>query len=183
MKRLFYHALVMATLFTTTTIYAKTITLYSEPKMDSKVAGTMDTEGGITIVYTPKRGEWIKIANPANGNVGWVKSSILEGDSYNMRIFASRKGAHSYSVYQLDNGNSISNQHPIENEMRNFEQEQLMMQKHIARMLNDMSYFPRATFVPVFLMVERFKSQETPSSTKKEVGLEKAVQTEAANKR
>lgn len=162
MKRL-YSALVVAMLFATTTVTAKTITLYSEPKADSKVSSTMNTETGVTIVYAPKSGDWIKVANPANGEVGWVKSNDLGDHGYNMRIFTSGDGSHSYNVYQIGRGHSQLNQQKLEEEMRYFEQQQRIMQLHMAQMFNSMFYFPQPIFVPVVMLPEQNKLQKKPT--------------------
>lgn len=164
MKWLLYDALVLTALFASATVSAKTIHLYSEPKTDSKVASTMNTEAGVTIVYAPRNGEWIKVANPSNGDVGWVKSSDLGSNGYNMRVFTSGNGTHSYNVYQFGTGNSQFNQKQLESEVRYFEQQQRMMQIHMAHMFNDMFYFPYPVYVPVVMVPERPKLQKTASA-------------------
>lgn len=179
MKRLLFEGLAVTMLFACATVSAKTINLYSEPKTDSKVASTINTEDGVTIVYTPKSGEWIKVANPSNGDVGWVKSNDLGGDGYNMRVFNSGNGTHHYSVYQFGTGNSQFNQKQLENEMQLFEQQQRMMQIHMAHMFNDAFYFPQPIFVPV-LVTERPKLQKPAAA--KESHITKEVQTAKVNK-
>jgi hypothetical protein len=57
MKRLFSYALVVGMVFANVTVHAKTINLYSEPKTTSMVAGKVDTQVSVTIVYTPKNSE------------------------------------------------------------------------------------------------------------------------------
>lgn len=139
---------------------AKNINLYTEPKADSKVVGTVNSEHGVTIVFTPKTGDWIKVANPENGEVGWVKSSELGGNGYNMRITTAGDGAHKYSVYQFGTGGAKYSQQQLEREMRLFEQQQRMMQWHMAHMFNDMFYFPQPIFVPVMVVPEKPKPQK-----------------------
>lgn len=170
----------MVMLFSTTTVIAKTINLYAEPKTDSKVTGVVNTDAGVTIVYTPKSGEWIKVANPNNGDVGWIKSSGLDANGYNMRLFTSGNGTHNYSFYQLGSGHSQFSQKQIENNMRNFEKQQRMMQMHMAHMVNDMFYFPHPVFVPIVLMPEQHKMQKT--SSVKEPHITQTVQKTQVNK-
>jgi uncharacterized protein YraI len=164
MKRLLSYIFVVAMLFASATAFAKTINLYSEPKTDSKVAGTVNTEAGVTIVYTPKNSEWIKVANPTNGDVGWVKSNDLGNNGYNMRIITSADGTHSYSVYQFNAGSRQYNQQQLEREIQQFEQQQRMMRIHMAHMFNDMFYIPQPIFIPVMMMPEQPKLQKTPSA-------------------
>jgi uncharacterized protein YraI len=155
MKRLLSYTFVATLLLASATVFAKNINLYAEPKTDSKVAGTVDTDAAVTIVYTPKSGEWIKVANPTNGDVGWVKSNELGAKGFNMRVITSGDGTHSYSVYQFGGANSQYNQQQLEKEVQQFEQQQSMMQIHMARLFNDMFnfpfYFPQPVFVPVIM--------------------------------
>lgn len=62
---------------TTSTCLAKNINLYDQPTAQAKIVGTIDPANGIVPIFTPKAGDWIKIGDPHNGNVGWVKSSDL----------------------------------------------------------------------------------------------------------
>jgi hypothetical protein len=159
MKRLLSYLFVV-TLFASSTVFAKTIHLYSEPKTDSKINGTVNIENGVTIVYTPKTGDWIKVANPANGDVGWIKSSDLGGNGYNMRIVSSGNGDNGYSFYQFHAGNGQYSQQ-LEKEMRQFEQQQRMMQASMLNMFNHLFYFPQPVLVPVVMVPEQPKRQKT----------------------
>lgn len=57
--------------------FAQAIELYDQPKNDAKVVGKIDASTGIMPIFTPKDGGWVKVADPTNGNVGWVKQSDL----------------------------------------------------------------------------------------------------------
>jgi hypothetical protein len=57
---------------------AKILDVYDQPKDNAKITGKIDTEVGIVPIYTPKGSAWIKVANPANGDVGWIKQASLE---------------------------------------------------------------------------------------------------------
>lgn len=162
MKRLLSAILLAVLSLGSASVFAKTINLYSEPKMDSKVTGAVNTENGVTIVYTPKSGEWIKIANPANGDVGWVKSSDLGGSGYNMRVISTGDGTHSYSVYQVGGNAGQYNQQQMDKEMQQFEKQQRLMQMQMNQMVNEMFNFPHPLFVPVVIMPVTSKEQKTP---------------------
>ncbi len=142
MNRLLTFAMVIAFTFVTMPVFAKKLNLYSEPKADSKVTGTANTDTGITIVYTPKTGEWIKVANPTNGDVGWIKSSDLGANNYNMRVINMGDGARSYSVFQFSGNTGQYSEQQIEKEMQQMEKQQRMMQIHLNHMFNNMFYFP-----------------------------------------
>ncbi len=60
---------------------AKTINLYDDPTTAANIVDTLNSASGVILIYSPKDGTWVKIANPKNGNVGWVKSSELGNNS------------------------------------------------------------------------------------------------------
>lgn len=173
MKRLLTSAIFAIFILLSVTTFAKTINLYSEPKTDSKTTGTVNTAKGVTIVYTPKSGEWIKVANPENGDVGWVKSGDLGSDSYKMRITTSSDGSRNYSIYQFGSGNNQYNQQQIEMQMRQFEHQRRLMRMQMAQMFSDLFYFPQPVFIPVVYAPN--------DSTRKEIAQEKATNTPQAN--
>jgi hypothetical protein len=57
--------------------FAKNINLYDAPQDNAKLTGTADLSAGIIPIYTPPNSTWVKIADPRNGNTGWVRSSEL----------------------------------------------------------------------------------------------------------
>jgi len=73
---------IIAVLFCTvlaTAAFADTLNIYEKPEANSKVIATMKSgEQLMPIFYTEKR-DWVKVANPQNGDVGWVKVSELKG--------------------------------------------------------------------------------------------------------
>jgi hypothetical protein len=82
---------------------AKILTLYDQPKADAKTVGTIDSEVGIIPIFTPKDSSWIKVADPKNGNVGWIKSSDLTTDksggfSFSQKITSTGNAPQSYII-------------------------------------------------------------------------------------
>lgn len=82
---------------------AKTLTLYDQPQADAKSVGTIDSEAGIIPIFTPKNSEWVKVADPRNGNVGWIKSSDLTvkgstGFSFSQKMISTGTGPNSYII-------------------------------------------------------------------------------------
>ena len=107
MLKVFTFILGLFTLFFTLTVSAKSINLYDQPKSDAKVIGVMDPSSGIVPIFTPKEGDWVKVGNPQNGDVGWIKSSDLaqsgansSGFSFSQKIVDTGKGPQSY-VFQF----------------------------------------------------------------------------------
>lgn len=91
----------------TTSSFAKNLNLYEQPKSDAKIVGTLDPSKGIVPIFTPKGGDWVKIGNPNNGDIGWVKSSDLaqssttpSGFSFSQQIESTGSGPKSY-VFKL----------------------------------------------------------------------------------
>lgn len=94
-------SLVALMLGVSSTAMAKSINLYDQPKADGKVINTIDSNVGIIAIFTPKEGGWVKVADPRNGNVGWVKSADLQGVGVNMNIMQTGDGARGYQMMQL----------------------------------------------------------------------------------
>src|SRR5579862_7993253 len=81
--------------------YAKSLKLYDEPKADAKVVGTVESDKGIITIFSPsKESEWVKVADPRNGNVGWVRSSEMKGIGIHFNMMQVGDGDHSYQVVQ-----------------------------------------------------------------------------------
>jgi hypothetical protein len=83
--------------------FAKILTLYDQPKADAKSIGTIDSEVGIIPIFTTKDNTWIKVADPKNGNVGWIQSSDLNvnnsnGFSFSQKMISTGHGPHSYVI-------------------------------------------------------------------------------------
>ncbi|MDR1057111.1 MAG: SH3 domain-containing protein [Coxiellaceae bacterium] len=57
---------------------AVTLNIYERPETNSKVVASL-TKGKqlIPIFYTDKK-DWVKVANPQNGDVGWVQVNKLK---------------------------------------------------------------------------------------------------------
>lgn len=79
-KAYFYAFLCSGLSLMSTMVFAKEINLYEQPNAQAKVVGTVDLAKGIIPIFTPQKSEWTKIADPHNGNVGWVKSSDLNNN-------------------------------------------------------------------------------------------------------
>jgi len=56
---------------------AASLKLYDQPKSDAKQIGTIHSETGIIPIFSSQNSDWMKVGDPSNGNVGWVKTSDL----------------------------------------------------------------------------------------------------------
>lgn len=88
--------------------HANTINMYDAPKADAKISGTIDLSAGIIPIYSPKNSDWIKVADPRNGNTGWVKNSEIKDSKGNVITFSqqySQDGKQGSSMQMMQIGN------------------------------------------------------------------------------
>tara|TARA_R110000868_G_scaffold318196_4_gene578991 strand:+ start:3466 stop:4032 length:567 start_codon:yes stop_codon:yes gene_type:complete len=78
----------LATLLIPVVGLAATIKLYEKPSDTAKVTGTVDLSAGIIPIFTPENSPWIKVANPQNGETGWVKNTDLKDSKGNAISFS-----------------------------------------------------------------------------------------------
>src|SRR5579885_1804616 len=85
----------------TSTVFAKSLNLLDQPQQNAKVVASVDLSDGIIPIYSPKDGKWIKIADPKNGNVGWVKTSDLENAGSTFSEFSFSEGPSNAKTYHV----------------------------------------------------------------------------------
>lgn len=97
--------LLLATLALSTGIFAKSITLYDQPNNTAKSVGSINLDSGVIPIFTPvDNKDWIKVADPKNGNVGWVKSKDMQGAenestfTYTQKVMTTGNGPNAYIV-------------------------------------------------------------------------------------
>jgi hypothetical protein len=113
-------------------VYAKTINLLESPQDNAKVTGTVDLASGIIPVFTPKEGDWIKVANPVNGDVGWIKKTDLKDSKGNIisvqqQVSEDKSGGKTQSV-QMSYGNPAS---MTPEQKKKMEQTMMMQQQNV----------------------------------------------------
>ncbi len=67
--------------------HAAIVNLREQPTDQSKIIGTADLSAGIIPIYTPRNSQWTKIADPSNGNTGWIKTNELKDSKGNIITF------------------------------------------------------------------------------------------------
>lgn len=134
--------LALFTLLFSITLFAKNVNLYDQPKADAKVIGTIDPSSGIVPIFTPKEGTWVKVGNPQNGDVGWIKSSDLaqtnagtSGFSFSQKIVGSDKGPQSY-VFQFGVPTPLTKEQ-TDALYKRIEAQQEAIQKSVQQMIQD----------------------------------------------
>ncbi len=60
--------------------FATTLSLYQNPDSKSNVIATVKEGQAIIPIFT--QGDWIKVGDPTNGNVGWVSKDTLQKSGY-----------------------------------------------------------------------------------------------------
>ena len=75
---------------------ANLINLRELPQQQAKVVANIDVAQGYMPIFTQADGQWIKIADPHNGNVGWVTASELQT--------AQKRGKVAYSQRVISQG-------------------------------------------------------------------------------
>lgn len=143
-----YLIFTLCTLFISFGVYAKDIDLYNDPKDDAKKIGTLDSSTGIIPIYTPKKSSWIKVADPRNGNVGWVKMNDFNSEKSTEYIFTQQlintgTSPQTYRVIQFGSGSNKPTSDQIKDMLKRQEAEQRQLQKNInksmQKMLNEMN--------------------------------------------
>ena len=137
----------LATLFLPLSVLAKTVNLYEEPKDGAKQVGTLDTQVGIIAIYTPEKGDWMKVADPRNGNVGWVKVKDLgEANTtdytFTQRFINTGNSPQTYQIFQFGGPHKMTPEQ-VQLQLKQTEQRQLQMQENMNKamqnMVNDMN--------------------------------------------
>jgi len=121
-------------------VFAKNITLYEQPKAGAKVVGQADLSAGIIPIFSQKNGDWIKIADPRNGNVGWVKAKAISTDGgaviFSQRILENDHGAQTIQSIQI--GNAAKPTKEQLKQMEEIKKRQQAAQDNIEKSMNNM---------------------------------------------
>lgn len=145
---------------TTTQIFAKPINLYDQPKEDAKIVATVDSDVGVITIFTPKAGNWVKVGDPRNGNVGWIKSSDMGQAKFTFNMMTTGNGAQRYQFIQTG---SPYTEKQMDKMMEQMRQRQETLQKDMQKMMQDMdsSWFSFPIVMPVVVMPQK-PSTTTP---------------------
>lgn len=123
--------------------WANEINLYEQPKTEAKVVGKIDLSAGVIPIFTPK-GDWIKVADPQNGNVGWIKSTDLNAGTGNstvtftQRIINNGKGPSSYQVIEFGQPGKKLTDKEAQEMTKRIELQRQTIQQSAQKVINDM---------------------------------------------
>lgn len=155
------------TIFATESALAQAINLYEQPKTDSKTVGSIDPQQGVIVVFTPKEGGWVKVADPRNGNVGWIQSNNLSQVPAQVNVIQTGNQPYGFQVIQYGNAQPLSAEQ-MQQAMKQIKSRQEAAQQELQKMMKEiMNAFPvlwgnLPMIVPVVIVPE--KGKETMSS-------------------
>jgi hypothetical protein len=159
--------------FISTNLFAKTITLYDQPNATAKTIGTIDSEKGLIPIFTPKDGQWVKIANPLDGTVGWAKASDLKienknGYTISEQVISQGKGPQSF-IIKFGETKPLTDAEKAELTKKMQERQQLF-QKNMQHILQDIStqFNDISTHFPVIMPIVLVPEQSTKTTSKPE---------------
>lgn len=114
---------------------ASPLNLYDQPNDKAKIVATIPAGQAVMPIFN--QGDWIKIADPSNGNVGWVEKKMLNQQGF-PSIYVQTSGEKSkngqsseYQVIQL----SIPSKDQIQAIMQNFQVQQKQFQQLFNQMM------------------------------------------------
>ncbi len=172
-KTHYYHTLsaifVLAMFAHSESGFAKTINLYDQPKEDSKIVGNIDLAVGLINIYVPKEGGWVKVGDPRNGNVGWVKTGELGNTPLTYNVTNSKDGVNSYHIIQYGNSKPYTPEQ-VKAAMAQMQKREQALERDMQLMMHDMfadmhGWMHMPMFMPVLVVPEK-SLQPAPSSAK-----------------
>ncbi len=162
-------SIILSSMIFSGTAFAKTLELYDNPKNDSKKIGTINSETGFVPIFKSKDKKWLKVGDPTNGNVGWLKSNDIKADSKNTYTFSEKvimhdQGPSSYIV-KFGESYEISDE-KIKAYFKEIQKRQNEIQQDMMKMMGDsLEYFNK--FATDFPTMNPAKTEPQLPSEKK----------------
>lgn len=157
------------------TAFAKEINLYDQPKSDAKTIAKADSNTGVILIYTPKGIDWIKVADPRNGNVGWIKSSDLTNTnlfqstlSFSQSVVSDNREPTTYHIIQFGQPQNITTEQ-TQAVMKQMHARQEAFQKSMQDMMRDMNKFFSDQNFPLLMPVVILPVQKISEGPKKSI--------------
>lgn len=131
--------------------FAKEVSLYDNPDANAKAIGKIDIAAGVVPIFSSKDGKWMKVGDPRNGNVGWIKSDDMSNKdgstsfTFTQRVINDGKSNDGSTIQVIQYGNP-HNKLAAEQAQQYIEKLQLQqinmqrdMQSVIQRMIKEMN--------------------------------------------
>jgi len=150
-------------------IFAKTIPLYEQPSDTSKQIGNVDIAKGVVPIFSQNNGAWIKVGDPSNGNVGWIKSNDMSGEkgsavTFTQRIINQGNGPQTFQYIQYGPQGQMSSQQ-AQALMQQVQAQQLQMQQAAQQMFQGFHNW-EMMFAPLVMPVVYVPVQTRPAIVK-----------------
>lgn len=126
-------------------VSAQSITLYDQPNQNAKVIGTADLSAGVISIFSPSNNsDWMKVGDPRNGNVGWVKTSDLKNvkgsESIVTQKVLTNNPSTSVQVLQVGDGPKLTKEQ-AQVLLREYQAKQIELQKTLQGVIGNMNDF------------------------------------------
>lgn len=172
-NKFFVFILALVTSLFTSVCFAKSLNLYDQPKADGKVIGSIDSDAGVIPIFTPKdNSDWIKVADPRNGNVGWVKQADLKASkvTFTQQIINTGNSPHSYEIIQFGGTQSMTPEQKAAAAKR-MEENQKAIEQSMHQLIDNLSkgFNQAVTGMPVIMpviIVPEQKKEAVPATKK-----------------
>lgn len=149
-------------------VFAKTINLYDQPKEDGKVVANVDLAVGLINIYIPKEGGWVKVGDPRNGNVGWVKSSDLTNVPLSYNMTQSQNGVNTYHIVQYGHAKPYTPEQ-MKAAVQEMQKREAALERDMQLVMHDMFAEMRGWMhIPLFMpvVIPEKSHQPAPSAAK-----------------
>ena len=184
LKRLISFVISVTTVFFSIASHAKEVNLYDQPKDGSKLVGKIDTAVGVVPIFTQPDGVWMKVGDPKNGNVGWIKTSDMTGPpgtptsfTFSQKVFNDKNGVpQGYQILQSGTPSTETNKQMLEynrNIMQQQKQIQETIQSTVQNMMKDLNTLYNqqqklfGNGMPVIMPIVVFPQQEKTTTDNK----------------
>jgi hypothetical protein len=124
-------------------VFAQSITLYEQPNQNAKVVGTADLSAGIISIFSPdNNNEWMKVGDPRNGNVGWIKTNDLKNAKGSESIITqkviTKNPSDSAQILQFGNAPTLTKEQ-AQALLLEYQAKQVELQKTLKGAINDLN--------------------------------------------
>lgn len=125
--------------------YAKSLELLSQPEPKSTVVATVQSGDKLIPIFMPEKSDWIKVADPKNGQVGWLKREDLGMNAapkiYEKRIEKEsgdkKKGPYTREIFEYKGTEKLSDEQ-VKSMFEKMERQQARMEKAMWSMFDNM---------------------------------------------
>lgn len=131
----------MASLLPSITL-AASVTLYESASTTAKPVGMIDLSQGVIPIYQPKDSTWVKVADPTNGNVGWIESKALDQSgttsfTFKQQVSGDSTKPYTYQVFEFGNSKKLSDKETQQSLLK-MQQDQRNMQESVGKAIKSM---------------------------------------------